>query len=121
VSRRRWARRGLIDNWLRTLKDTQEYYWQQLAPLDEAGRLRRLVERNVIEQVYDLGKTSIVQKSWAVSGKPYIHGWVFDVNTGYIRPQTGMINSDAAIRQICKFSNRIVRHDLAEMRAFAPA
>jgi hypothetical protein len=38
-----------------------------------------------------------------------VHGWVFDINTGYIRPQTGMINSDVAIRQICKFNNRIVR------------
>ncbi len=115
------ARHGLIDNWLRTLKDTQDYYWQQLAPLDEATRLQRMVELNVIEQVYNLGKTSIVQKSWAKSGKPYVHGWVFDLNTGYIRPQTAMINSDAAIRQICKFSNRIAVADVTEGRAVAAA
>jgi carbonic anhydrase len=115
------ARHGLIDNWLRTLKDTQEYYWQQLAPLDEAARLARMVELNVIEQVCNLGKTSIVRKSWAISGKPYIHGWVFDVNTGYIRPQTGMINNDAAVQQICKFSHRVVGHDTAQTRAFQPA
>jgi len=48
-----------------------------------------------------------------------VHGWVFDINTGYIRPQTGMINSDAAIRQICKFNNRIV--GAAESRAPAVA
>jgi len=46
---------------------------------------------------------------------PYVHGWVFDVNTGYIRPQTGMINSDAAIRQICKFNNRIVGQEAVGM------
>ena len=115
------ARHGLIDNWLRTLKDTQDYYWQQLAPLDETTRLKRMVELNVVEQVYNLGKTSIVQKSWAISGKPYVHGWVFDINTGYIRPQTGMINSDAAIRQICKFGNRNAGADVADGRAVAAA
>ena len=115
------ARHGLIDNWLRTLKDTQDYYWQQLAPLDETTRSKRMVELNVIEQVYNLGKTSIVQKSWAISGKPYVHGWVFDINTGYIRPQTGMINSDVAIRQICKFSNRNAGADVADGHAVAAA
>jgi carbonic anhydrase len=102
------TRHGLIDNWLRTLKDTQDYYWQHLAPLDEDARQKRMVELNVIEQVYNLGKTSIVQKSWAIAGKPYVHGWVFDIATGHIRPQTGMINSDAAIRRICKFNQRRV-------------
>jgi carbonic anhydrase len=98
------ARHGLIDNWLRTLKDTQDYYWRQLAQLDEEARQKRMVELNVIEQVYNLGKTSIVQKSWAIAGKPYVHGWVFDISTGYLRPQTDMIISDTAIRQICKFN-----------------
>jgi carbonic anhydrase len=107
------ARHGLIDNWLRTLKDTQDYYWRQLAPLHEVARQERMVELNVIEQVYNLGKTSIVQKSWAIAGKPYIHGWVFDVSTGYLRPQTRMINSDAAIRQICKFNQRKIEPDVA--------
>ena len=58
------ARHGLIDNWLRTLKDTQQYFWRQLAPLDDEARFDRLVELNVIEQVYNLGKTSIVQAAW---------------------------------------------------------
>ena len=78
---------GLIDNWLRMVKDTQQYYWAQLARLDEAARFDRLVELNVIEQVYNLGKTSIVQNAWANTGKPWIHGWVFDLRTGHIRPQ----------------------------------
>jgi carbonic anhydrase len=108
------AHHGLIDNWLRTLKDTREYYWRQLAPLDEEARQKRMVELNVIEQVYNLGKTSIVQKSWAITGKPYIHGWVFDIGTGYLRPQTGMINSDAAIRLICKFNQRKIEQDMAD-------
>ena len=99
---------GLIDNWLRTIKDTQQYFWQQLAPLDGAARFDRMVELNVIEQVYNLGKTSIVQQAWKNTAKPYIHGWVFDLHTGYIRPQTSMINSNEAISEVCKFHNGIV-------------
>src|SRR6266851_1462077 len=65
---------GLIDNWLRTLKDTQQYFWSQLDPLDETARFRRMVELNVIEQVYNLGKTNIVAQAWNKTGRPYIHG-----------------------------------------------
>jgi carbonic anhydrase len=101
---------GLIDNWLRTLKDTQQYFWKQLEPLDEHARFQRMVELNVMEQVYNLGKTNVIQNAWKATGKPYIHGWVFDLNTGRILPQTGMINNDAAIQEVCKFHNAIVGH-----------
>jgi carbonic anhydrase len=94
---------GLIDNWLRTLKDTQQYYWRQLEPMDGEERFRRMVELNVIEQVYNLGKTSIVQSAWRQRGAPFIHGWVFDLGSGRIHPQTPMIASDAGIQAICKF------------------
>lgn len=99
---------GLIDNWLRTLKDTEAYFWQQLEPLDEPARFRRMVELNVIEQVYNLGKTSIVQNAWKSTSKPFIHGWVFDLASGHIHPQTSMINSNDAIGEVCKFTNGIV-------------
>lgn len=99
---------GLIDNWLRTLKDTQEYFWQELEPLDEEPRFDRMVELNVMEQVYNMGKTDIVQKAWSKLGKPYIHGWVFDLHTGYIHPQTSMINNNEAIQEVCKFHNGLI-------------
>ena len=101
---------GLIDNWLRTIKDTQNYYWKQLQPLDEAQRFKRLVELNVIEQVYNLGKTNVVQNAWLTQGRPTLHGWVFDLATGFIEPQTPMISDNEAMLQICKFHNAIVGH-----------
>ena len=102
------ARHGLIDNWLRTLKDTQQYYWKSLEPLDEGARHDRLVELNVVEQVYNLGKTSIVQGAWATAGRPHLHGWVFDLASGYLRPQTPMIRDEAGMQAICKFATRVV-------------
>lgn len=99
---------GLIDNWLRTVKDTQQYFWHELEGLDDAARFDRLVELNVIEQVYNLGKTHTIQAAWARQQRPYIHGWVFDLRTGYIQPQTGMINNNDKIGEVCKFTNGIV-------------
>lgn len=102
------ASHGLIDNWLRTLKDTRQYYWRELEGLDDAARFRRLVELNVVEQVYNLGKTNIVQQAWKTRGRPWIHGWVFDLASGHIHPQTPMIGDDAAMQQICKFHTGVI-------------
>ena len=95
---------------LRTLKDTRQYYWRELEGLDDAARFRRLVELNVVEQVYNLGKTNIVQQAWKTRGRPWIHGWVFDLGSGHIHPQTPMIGDDAAMQQICKFHTGVVGH-----------
>jgi carbonic anhydrase len=94
---------GLIDNWLRTVKDTQDYFWPQLSVLDEAARLRRLVELNVIEQVYNLGKTHIVQNAWKTRRAPAIHGWVFDLQSGFLRRHTGLIDNNESMHEVCKF------------------
>ncbi|HEY2561808.1 MAG TPA: carbonate dehydratase [Caldimonas sp.] len=94
---------GLIDNWLRVLKDTQLYFAPELAALDQRARFDRMVELNVVEQVYNLGKTSIVQNAWKRARRPTLHGWVFDLATGFIRPQTSTIDNDEAMQGICKF------------------
>lgn len=101
---------GLIDNWLRQIKDTQNYYWKQLDPLDEEQRFRRLVELNVIEQVYNLGKTNIIQNAWASERRPYLHGWVFDLATGRIKQQTSMINDEETLKEVCKFEQKVIGH-----------
>jgi carbonic anhydrase len=99
---------GLIDNWLRTIKDTQNYYWKQLENLDEEARFDRLVELNVIEQVYNVGKTNIVRNAWERNELPYIHGWVYDLKTGFIKTQTSMINDDDQLKEVCKFEMGII-------------
>jgi carbonic anhydrase len=99
---------GLIDNWLRTLKDTQQYFWKELSVLGEEARFRRMVELNVVEQVYNLGKTNIVAQAWKRGASPCIHGWVFDLNSGRILPQTGAINNEDSALEVCKFHNAVV-------------
>lgn len=77
---------GLIDNWLRHIKDVYRYHHVELdAITDMDQRGRRLVELNVIEQVHDLGKTSIVQNAWKKKQPLHIHGWVYDLSDGLIK------------------------------------
>ena len=77
---------GLIDNWLRHIKDVYRLHSAELNAIkDEEARGRRFVELNVIEQVYDLGKTFIIQNSWKKRKAPAIHGWVYDLNNGLIQ------------------------------------
>jgi carbonic anhydrase len=76
---------GLIDNWLRHIKDVYRYHHVELdAIADENERARRFVEVNVQEQVHDLGKTSIVQNAWKRNQPLHIHGWVYDIHDGII-------------------------------------
>jgi len=101
---------GLIDNWLRQIKDTQNYYWMQLKELEETDRFNRLVELSVIDQVYNLGKTNIIQNAWEHNQKPMLHGWVYDIGTGFIKEQTSMINNEETLKEVCKFELGVVGH-----------
>jgi carbonic anhydrase len=77
---------GLIDNWLRHLKDVYRYHHKELDKIqDKNERARRFVELNVIEQVHDLGKTSIVQNAWKKKQSLHVHGWVYDIKDGIIK------------------------------------
>ena len=77
---------GLIDNWLRHLKDVYRHNHQELDAIpDKTQQSRRFVELNVIEQVHNLGKTSIVQNAWKKKRPLHIHGWVYDLKDGIIK------------------------------------
>ena len=77
---------GLIDNWLRHLKDVYRIHAKELDGIkDEEQRSRRFVELNVMEQVLDLGKTSIVQNAWKNDQNLHLHGWVYDIRDGIIK------------------------------------
>lgn len=83
----RWH--GLIDEWLRNIKDVYRLHRQALEAIEEPERrLRRMVELNVQEQVYNLLKTPIIQRAWTrEDGRPQVHGWVYDIETGLLQDQ----------------------------------
>lgn len=77
---------GIIDNWLRHIKDVYRLHKAELDGIkDERERLDRFVELNVVEQVYDLAKTSIVQQAWSRNQDLSIHGWVYRLSDGLIK------------------------------------
>ena len=78
---------GIINKWLRNIKDVHRIHREEIdAITDEEKQVDRLVELNVQEQVMNLAKTSIVQKSWKFKKAPDLHGWVYGLNNGIIKP-----------------------------------
>ena len=76
---------GIIDNWIRHIKDVYRFHQKELNEIeDEKTRFNRFVELNVMEQVLDLAKTSIVQGAWESGQEVHVHGWVYDVKDGLI-------------------------------------
>ncbi|MDP3467862.1 MAG: carbonic anhydrase [Daejeonella sp.] len=77
---------GLIDNWLRHIKDVYRLHSNELDKItDEDVKLNRLVELNVIEQVNNLCTTTIVQNAWREREDLEIHGWVIDLSSGLVK------------------------------------
>jgi len=77
---------GLIDKWLRSIKDVYRLYRDELdAIADPDARHRRLVELNVREQVYKVCATSFVQRAWHDERRLHVHGWVYDLHEGLLR------------------------------------
>jgi carbonic anhydrase len=77
---------GLIDNWLRHVQDVFHEHEEQLAKIDdEEERLDRLCEWNVIEQVRNVGRTTIVQSAWQRGQELVVHGWIYGLQDGLLR------------------------------------
>jgi carbonic anhydrase len=83
---------GLINKWLRNIKDVYASHESEISSLPtETERVDKLVELNVIAQVQNLVKTSIIQSAWHRDQRPTVHGWVFGLQTGLL---TELINID---------------------------
>lgn len=94
---------GIIDNWLRNIKDTYRLHNQELEEISEGkDRFDRLVELNVIEGVFNLTKTSIVQNRWANGKSLGIHGWVYSLETGLIKDLEVTTKSNSHISSVFK-------------------
>lgn len=77
---------GLIDNWLRHIRDVRQKHADRLAAIeDDAQRRDKLCELNVIEQVQNVCYTSIVQEAWCRGQDVTVHGWIYGLHDGLIR------------------------------------
>jgi carbonic anhydrase len=97
---------GLIDNWLRHIKDVYRYHAEELDGISDMElRARRFVELNVIEQVHDLSKTSIVQRAWNNNQQLHIHGWVYDLRDGLLKDLDVTFTSTKDLHSVYHFED----------------
>ncbi|MDO8680590.1 MAG: carbonate dehydratase [Acidobacteriota bacterium] len=76
---------GLIDNWLRHVQDVQRSHRAELSGLaGDQARIDRLCELNVIEQVRNVGRSTIVQDAWKRGHPLELHGWIYGLKDGLI-------------------------------------
>jgi carbonic anhydrase len=77
---------GLIDNWLRHIRDVRQKHARVLDPIaDLQQELDRLCELNVIEQTWNVCHTSIVQDAWESGHELSVHGWIYGLRDGLLR------------------------------------
>jgi carbonic anhydrase len=77
---------GLIDNWLRHIKDVYRFHQEKLEALEnEADKFNLLCELNVVEQVANVCHTTIVQNAWKAGQKLAVHGWIYGLESGIIK------------------------------------
>ncbi|MBN9296556.1 MAG: carbonic anhydrase [Filimonas sp.] len=77
----------VLNMWLRNIKDVYRLHNDELNAIEnEENRFDRLVELNVVEQVIHLAKTSIIQRAWKEEQRPHLHGWVYGLKDGLIKP-----------------------------------
>ena len=80
------ADNGLIDNWLRNIKDVQHRYRTRIEALpDKEARLNLLCELNVMTQVANVCHTTIVQNAWQRGQPLAVHGWVYSLKDGLLK------------------------------------
>lgn len=95
------AELGLIDNWLRHIKDIRERHAATLREItDLRQREDKLCELNVIEQVFNVCHTSIVQNAWKNGQKLAVRGWVYSLEDGLIRDLHVSVSSRDGISEI---------------------
>ena len=76
---------GLVDHWLRGIRDLYEIHHDELAELDEEGALARLCELNVLRQLRSLCQTSILREVWEEGRDLTVHGWIYSIEDGLLR------------------------------------
>jgi carbonic anhydrase len=78
---------GIINEWLLNIKNVMRIHEQELNAIEtEEAKLDRLIELNIQEQVLNLAKTSIIQSAWFHDKIPHLHGWVYSIANGILKP-----------------------------------
>lgn len=94
----------IANKWLMHVKDVYRLHQDELDSIMPEKKLNRMIELNIIEQVYRLAHTSIIQAAWKHGHKPSLHGWVFGLNDGLI-DELIKLDYDSQINPIYQYAN----------------
>ncbi len=77
---------GQLNGWLQVIRDVYHTHREELDSIGDIDRrYDRLVELNVREQCLNVMKIDHVQRSWVTKQIPQVHGWIFDMRTGFLK------------------------------------
>jgi carbonic anhydrase len=94
------ARIGLADNWIRHIQDVRDRHRPLLESLPEPRRADALCDLNVIEQVVNVGVSTVMVDAWARGQRVSIHGWAFGVHDGLLQDLGMTVSSTEAIEPL---------------------
>ncbi|MFT5722171.1 MAG: carbonic anhydrase [Motiliproteus sp.] len=100
------AEHGLIDNWLRHIKDVYRFHRRKLERCTTPkAKVNLLCELNVIEQVANVCHTSIAQRAWRDGQELTIHGWIYSIENGILKDLSVTVNNPSEIAEIHRLSS----------------
>ena len=96
---------GLVDNWLRHIKDTYARHAVALnAIADDEARVNRLCELNVMAQVENLSKTKVVQRAWRNGQALSLHGWIYGLHNGRLKDLKVTVSDASGVEEIYRMA-----------------
>lgn len=94
------AKLGLIENWLRHIQDVRSIHQDELDRIASADeRARRLCELNVVEQVLNVSRTTIVREAWTRGQDLTVHGWIYGIDDGLLRDLSTSVSSQSELAE----------------------
>jgi len=92
---------GLVDYWLAGIRDTVRRHEFELRRISsDEERFKRVVELNVMRQVYNLSRTPVVQGAWSRGRRPLLHGLVYDIHDGLLKPLVLQVDGNDKAREL---------------------
>jgi len=76
---------GLIENWLRHIKDVSRFNADKLEGLDYQERVDKLCELNVIEQATNVCNSTVIKHAWESGRNVTVHGWIYNIGNGVLK------------------------------------
>ncbi len=90
---------GLIDNWLRHIKDVIRFHKDLIKDLNHQEKVDLLCELNIIEQVKNVCNTTIVQNAWKSGQDITVHGWIYNIENGILHDVIDCISSATQLQE----------------------